>query len=649
MSNLQKTRKYFLIISFILIHLNLWGQSRVIWKEPVNLSRLNTAEDDFAPSWNRFENCLYYNSVSAGFSKFFVADSLYDEKPEPAGGDLNKTNDNRSYICFDAEGRAYLTAFRMYTPRPYQNIFESRKDRNGWTMPFPVDSLKSESFNAHPTVSPDGSVMAFSTNRQSGRADADLWIAYKMENGSWGNPRPLNALNTNGNEITPFFASDDTLYFASDGQGGPGGFDIFVSANIMGIWQNPYPVNSINTRFNESDFIILPGGNAVFASDKPGGRGKLDLYTTTKEDSIKVIKQIQSEMEIEIAAQVSSVRAYLDLKYNYYPLITSVFDNYFSISDFSRHIPEIEEQVAPEPDSVYLYSPGIIGLRLRDNPTATIKLVLLTYGKTQHEIELIKQMADSLALFYAVNFGITKSRVAITENINLTGSPAGAVKPVIRIESDFPSILEPLGLGDLVIRAEPPVIQASIMARPEKDFRDFECELYINNKKTTYSFKGNDAAEPFYINLPDYQYSLAHSDSLVLKVTARDRYSNIVRETMNINTQVSESKSLAVKKIKNVQYYEYYYLLNEFEENTGFAGFIEKIKELCANAGSLKIYYYEPENSYSKEKAVMLSGLINEKTGGSCNFKVEYGTSPDKFAGVGKLKPYIVKLVMAFE
>ena len=89
-------------------------------------------------------------------------------------------------------------------------------------------------------------------------------------------------LNSAENEITPFLAGDDTLYFASNGFGGKGGYDVYVTIKVSGEWQPPVPVESINTSYNESDFVVLPGAAAVFASDRPGGKGGLDLYSVSK-------------------------------------------------------------------------------------------------------------------------------------------------------------------------------------------------------------------------------------------------------------------------------------------------------------------------------------------------------------------------------
>lgn len=46
----------------------------------------------------------------------------------------------------------------------------------------------------------------------------------------WSEPEPLMSLNEQGNVNYPFLMSDGiTLYYASDGEGSLGGYDIFVT------------------------------------------------------------------------------------------------------------------------------------------------------------------------------------------------------------------------------------------------------------------------------------------------------------------------------------------------------------------------------------------------------------------------------------
>jgi len=71
-----------------------------------------------------------------------------------------------------------------------------------------------------------------------------------------------------------------TLYFSSDGHFGLGAEDIFVSHLEEGEWSKPvnlgYP---INTHRNENSLTVTASGDiALFASNRDGGFGGLDLY-----------------------------------------------------------------------------------------------------------------------------------------------------------------------------------------------------------------------------------------------------------------------------------------------------------------------------------------------------------------------------------
>jgi len=281
-------KKYF-ILSLFLIGMSFTRYSLIAmpndlsWTEPVNINILNSEKDDFAPVWNRFTNKLYFNSEVSGYSNFYLTEpssSNMFSTPILAKGEINQSRSQQSYITFESRNLAYLSTFRQFSERSYLNIFQTRKKKGEWIKAFAVDSLIKPVFMAHPTVSPDGSILIFSSKLNSEFDDTDLWMALKQDNNSWGTLIRISQLQTPGNEITPFLASNDTLYFASDGQEGPGGYDLFISVLKKGVWQRPYPLSEINTEFDESDFCLIPNSKAIFASDRPGGKGGLDLYIT---------------------------------------------------------------------------------------------------------------------------------------------------------------------------------------------------------------------------------------------------------------------------------------------------------------------------------------------------------------------------------
>ncbi|MEM9919346.1 MAG: OmpA family protein [Bacteroidota bacterium] len=138
---------------------------------------------------------------------------------------------------------------------------------------------------AHPTLTMDGNRLFFSSDMPGGFGGMDLYYSEK-EGGRWGPPTNLGpSINTEGNEMFPFYHNTGRLYFASDGQIGLGGLDIyFMDDKGDGEWSPieniGYPVNSTS-----DDFGVVfneEGTCGHFTSDREGGAGRDDIYAFKK-------------------------------------------------------------------------------------------------------------------------------------------------------------------------------------------------------------------------------------------------------------------------------------------------------------------------------------------------------------------------------
>ena len=147
-------------------------------------------------------------------------------------------------------------------------------------------SIKELAFNSddydqcHPTLSADGLVLYFSSNKEGGYGGMDLYQS-KYVNGRWSTPTNLGpTINTAKNEVFPFIHENGTLYFASNGHGGYGGLDVFSSVQPDGSWRTPVNAKSpINSLYDDFGFIIDQNSNAgYFSSSRPKGNGKDDIY-----------------------------------------------------------------------------------------------------------------------------------------------------------------------------------------------------------------------------------------------------------------------------------------------------------------------------------------------------------------------------------
>lgn len=134
----------------------------------------------------------------------------------------------------------------------------------------------------HPSVSMDDLTLYFVADMPGGQGGYDIWMVKRdKKTQPWSSPINLgSAINTSGNEIFPYAHPDGSLYFASDYHIGMGGFDIFkAEKDKKGKWvikNLKYPINS-----SFDDFGIVfdnPYERGFFTSNRPGGKGKDDIY-----------------------------------------------------------------------------------------------------------------------------------------------------------------------------------------------------------------------------------------------------------------------------------------------------------------------------------------------------------------------------------
>ncbi|HEY0652423.1 MAG TPA: OmpA family protein [Chryseosolibacter sp.] len=133
----------------------------------------------------------------------------------------------------------------------------------------------------HPWVSDNGTVLYFSSDRPGGVGGADLYVSY-YQNNKWTEPKNLGSrINTAGDEFYPYVYRDSVLFFASNGHGGFGGLDNFVSRMENGSFEAPanmsYPINTAMDDF--SLLVDKSGRRGMFSSNREGGTGYDDIYS----------------------------------------------------------------------------------------------------------------------------------------------------------------------------------------------------------------------------------------------------------------------------------------------------------------------------------------------------------------------------------
>jgi hypothetical protein len=212
------------------------------WEEPVNLeSPVNTLHWEQGPS------------ISAdGLTLFFS--SAY--RPDGSGGD-----------------DIYVTT-RATTDDP-------------WDTPVnlgPIVNSSSEEWT--PSISADGLTLFFTSNRAGGEGGRDLWATTRETiHDEWRPPVNLGpAVNSPHIEITMSISHDGLLlFFGSNRPGGSGGHDLWVTRRptTSGSWGTPVnlgPTVNSSREYDQTPSISADGSTLYFYSDRTGGLGGGDIY-----------------------------------------------------------------------------------------------------------------------------------------------------------------------------------------------------------------------------------------------------------------------------------------------------------------------------------------------------------------------------------
>ncbi len=173
------------------------------------------------------------------------------------------------------------------------DLFESKKVGEIWSRPTNLGPLvNSPEWEGQPSLSADGRVLYFSSSRKGGLGGYDIWMATKDEAGKWTKAQNLgNQINTKFDEISPFIhVNNQTLYFASNGYAGFGGYDIYQSDKLKMGWATPlnlgYPLNDFEDQF--SFFVTSDGSKAYFSKADVGNHGLSKIYQTTIPEKIQI-------------------------------------------------------------------------------------------------------------------------------------------------------------------------------------------------------------------------------------------------------------------------------------------------------------------------------------------------------------------------
>ncbi len=217
--------------------------------------------------------------------------------------------DNGNKILFSSNS----ADLKKYKPKKIESLAISEDGRNILKI-YQVEKIDGEwqsakelNFNGKtfncvfPNLSEDGNILYFASDMEGGFGGFDLWKVNKINDSTWSSPINLGPnVNTFEDETYPY-VSKNRLYFSSKGHPGFGGFDIFVSSINEDGFSVPTNLNKpFNSTKDDFSFIISEEGtNGYFSTNREGTHGYDLVYYFYDNNPFQIISGVVKNDETQ--------------------------------------------------------------------------------------------------------------------------------------------------------------------------------------------------------------------------------------------------------------------------------------------------------------------------------------------------------------
>jgi hypothetical protein len=270
--------------------------AKVLINKPVDVEfhnlgeDINTENNEFQPYIPADESTLVFTSDDKYDSRYkihinnvFLSDKKDGVWTKARNLGVVNSQEDEFVSGLAANDEWLFVKYQRY--EAFDDIFMAAKKGSRVTKPIDMgDNINTKSIESGATLSPGGDTLFFASDREGGLGGMDIWMSMRLPDGSWGTPVNIGEpVNTPYDEDYPHIMKDGvTFFFSSTGHNSMGGYDLFKTKlnTSTGKFSAPrnfgYPIN--NTYDNLS---IAMSGNfryAYVADVREEGLGGMDIY-----------------------------------------------------------------------------------------------------------------------------------------------------------------------------------------------------------------------------------------------------------------------------------------------------------------------------------------------------------------------------------
>ena len=278
---------------------------------------VNDTSEEVYPLYNRTYDTLYFvrshhleitGSNKDNFDIWFSAKNAGGVWSKAEGiKELNNSHNNSIVGLGQVTNSLYLLNSYSSTVIRDQGISVTNLRNGKWTKPEPIEAYidthnKVYSFFMNHTE--DIILITMFNNLSEGHED--LFVSLKAEDGRWRDPIYLgHDINSEGFETSPFLADDrKTLFYTSNGFGGLGDGDVFMTKRLDDSWTNWTEPKNLGTTVNSAKFdgyfSLYENGTYLLASNRLAERadifkGKWSLVEVEEDKKDEEIVEVVEE------------------------------------------------------------------------------------------------------------------------------------------------------------------------------------------------------------------------------------------------------------------------------------------------------------------------------------------------------------------
>ncbi len=286
--------------------------------ERLDSKDINSKQSEYSPSYSSDGQTMYYASLAS--NKLIVLDGSNEEdyhlkiftsrkdekgkwaKPTPLSTEINREDYHTGNVKLSPDGNAMYFTRAEIDPSTNEvtssKIYVSFGGDGNWGPAQEVQGVNGPYLAKHPAVGElfGREVLYFASDMEGGDGGFDIYYATNKGDGVFGDPVRLLQVNTPGDEETPFY-KDGNLYFSSTGFPGMGGYDIFYSTWDGKRWSNPINMGKgYNSPLDDLFFSLSPDGYSGFLTSNRKGTSSVESSTCCNDIYEVLLKKVEATL-----------------------------------------------------------------------------------------------------------------------------------------------------------------------------------------------------------------------------------------------------------------------------------------------------------------------------------------------------------------